>query len=113
MKNKKVLVLGVALVLLALVAGSVFAINLGEMRDSMRAGIRASEQALALAKSDVEKNLDQIQSLLKTCLAAAVDYENYESTHDEVQAYDKQQARTLQGNLTAIKRIFQAHGYDF
>ena len=113
MKNKRVLVLGVALVLLALVAGSVSAINLGEMRSSMQAGIRASEQALQLAKADVEKNLDQIQSLLKTCLAAAVDYENYESTHDEVQPYDKQQANKLQGNLTAIKRIFQAHGYNF
>jgi ketopantoate reductase len=100
-------------VLFAVVASSVSAITLHELRTSMQAGIRASEQALQLAKADVEKNLDRIQSLLKICLSAAVDYENYESTHDDIQSYDKQQANQLNGNLVAIKRIFQAHGYNF
>jgi hypothetical protein len=108
--NKKIFAIAI---LFAIVAGSVSAINLHEMRTSMQAGIKASEQALQLAKADVEKNHDRILALLKTCVAAAVDYENYESTHDEVQLYDRQQANILLGNMNAIKRMFQANGYNF
>ena len=111
-KNK---ILGIALILSVLSVNPVFALNLNELRASLRNGLNASKTVVNQSRnwSNAEQAVagwNKFSSQINQAESAVQDAENYESVNGSLESSDLQTVNQIKANLRQIKNKMSAFG---
>jgi hypothetical protein len=116
MASKKILV--IALILLMIGTGFVFALDAMDLWVSLGNGVNASEGAINTLRSinkeaDVERNLDRLLSQANTAENAVLDSINYLETNGQFPNSSYQQRlNQIKSNLRQMKSKLESFGYE-